>query len=686
MTSDSLNAKINLLEVIESFSPSEDIQNALLLTFNFDGLYLEDPERGLLESIWQRNCTNILVIRDSKAVIKHKQSQRYNVINASFSKRIFHSKLILLTSKSEVMALIGSANLTQNGLEKNLELVCDYHLTRKEGPVRIFEAIHAYLKNHVNKEIAMASAFSHKVFDDIVGDLGRFLDEAKLAHNDIDGLISFLHNYDEPLYNQILRTLPNKDLDALWIVSPFFDAEMSEKIDKREDALEYELINKIFESFSKKSQSQVRFYFQASAGNATCLPVELLKGYRSLIELYKKDPTALDQRALHAKMLIFFGHRSSGDSFITIVHGSANFTRAALLSKPPEGNAEIVMLTQISNTRVDPDKLEYYLDLNRLFCQVPDWNSLSGQQPHKIIASVVQVWEGLASIRDKITTIRIYFTVNSVDVKNVRIMLCNDQDEMTLGEAQYKPYELNSPEFKRSTETLMQVVNQTANISQLLYSTVRVDAFDSNGKLLGSGFGALNVDRPEEFYGTNLYSEDRLDSLIYTYGVRALSYSDVVRKINDICSRDNANPTPGPKHHADLDLFFRRIHIGLRGLKRKVELSKGSLIELRSVQRKLASWGTRAANGEDETLSREERLYLCDRILRTAKEITEITINARKVDKIPKIILKEEFIDKAEVMINFAERLNQDKDVGMVATNLRNKWQSLEKFAKSDSQ
>jgi hypothetical protein len=97
MTSDSLNAKINLLEVIESFSPSEDIQNALLLTFNFDGLYLEDPERGLLESIWQRNCTNILVIRDSKAVIKHKQSQRYNVINASFSKRIFHSKLILLT-------------------------------------------------------------------------------------------------------------------------------------------------------------------------------------------------------------------------------------------------------------------------------------------------------------------------------------------------------------------------------------------------------------------------------------------------------------------------------------------------------------------------------------------------------------------------------------------------------------
>jgi hypothetical protein len=79
-------------------------------------------------------------------------------------------------------------------------------------------------------------------------------------------------------------------------------------------------------------------------------------------------------------------------------------------------------------------------------------------------------------------------------------------------------------------------------------------------------------------------------------------------------------------------------------------------------------------------------LYLCDRILRTAKEITEITINARKVDKIPKIILKEEFIDKAEVMINFAERLNQDKDVGMVATNLRNKWQSLEKFAKSDSQ
>jgi hypothetical protein len=265
-------------------------------------------------------------------------------------------------------------------------------------------------------------------------------------------------------------------------------------------------------------------------------------------------------------------------------------------------------------------------------------------------------------------------------------MLCNDQDEMTLGEAQYKPYELNQPEFKQSTDTLMQVVNQTANILQLLYSTVRVDAFDANGKLLGSGFGALNVDRPEIFIGNKLYSEDRLDSQIYNYGVSAPSYIEIVRKINDICSRGKANQKLGPKHHADLDLFFRRIHIGLRGLKRQVELSNGSLIELGYVQRKLASWGTRAANGEDETLSGEERLYLCDRILRTAKEITEITINARKLDKTPKLILKEEFINKAEVISVFAERMNQDRDVGMVATNLLKKWQSLKMLAESDSQ
>ena len=43
-----LNATLNLQTTIDNFAAGEDVRHALLLTYTFDGLFLEDAERGLL--------------------------------------------------------------------------------------------------------------------------------------------------------------------------------------------------------------------------------------------------------------------------------------------------------------------------------------------------------------------------------------------------------------------------------------------------------------------------------------------------------------------------------------------------------------------------------------------------------------------------------------------------------------
>ena len=68
MISKMLNASLNLKTLIENFAPDDDLRHALLLTYNFDGGFLEDAEHGLLETLWRRNCENLIVVRDGKGM------------------------------------------------------------------------------------------------------------------------------------------------------------------------------------------------------------------------------------------------------------------------------------------------------------------------------------------------------------------------------------------------------------------------------------------------------------------------------------------------------------------------------------------------------------------------------------------------------------------------------------------
>ena len=690
MTNSELNGKLNLRDVIESFSPHADIQHALLLTYSFEGSYIEDQEQGLLQLIWQRDCTNIIVIRDCKAIIARKQSHRYNVVNASYSSRIFHPKLILLLSKSEALAIIGSANLTHGGLAKNLELSCEYHLTHDEGPHHIFEALHDYIRDYLRQELDKASSQERNAFDDLVSDLGHFLEDTRVVQNSSEGTLSFIHNYDKPIFDKILEILPGRELDALWIVSPFFESEAKSKSeDPDDDKLDDKLIAKVFKAFkfTRNQQHHMRIYFQASSSNTTALPLNLLKKFKQDIALYKKDPTAIDQRTLHAKMFVFIGRKPTGERFMTIVHGSANFTGAALLSKPPHGNAEIVIATQIPNADVVADSLADYLNLEQLFNYIENWDSLiQGISSPPIIKPIVQVWEGMIFLEKMI--VQVYFKLNSSKVKYIRVTLCGDQEELFLGDVDFSSGSKDYLEFQLPFGTI-KTIDPLGDLSQLPFYCVRLDVFDSNRNLLGIGEGALNVDRPELFRGNYLcrIGELSLANQIFNAGGgfnRRSTYSKMGLFIEKMLSN---KLTDGkgirPTHQANLDQFFSSVHTGLRGLRWEIEQSKGSLHVLGRDYRMLATWGIMATQ-EDQVLTPEMRLYLCDRIVRTVLEITEMVVQARNHDKKTTPILRDEFLIRAESIYDFVKCLQNDEDVGLAADNLLKRWYALKIMAEGD--
>lgn len=684
MAGPALNATLNLSETIGNFAAHSDIRHALLLTYNFDGPYLEDAEHCLLETLWQRNCENVLVIRDGgKVILGEKRSHRYRVMNAAYSTRVFHSKLILLVAESEVMAMIGSANLTRGGLATNLEIGHVYHLSRSAGPRRFFELLVNYLDKDLRRELEKTSPQQQAAYDLLVRDVKFFVQDVTADRSSVEPIL--LHNYHEPLLPQIARNLPGRHLDALWVVSPFFESD--QKSDDPTDVIDDTLLGQILDpqTFTPIATDTpwIHIYFHA-ANNATALPVNLLERYKSQITLYTRNCEKLDPRTLHAKLLVFIGRTSArrdAQPFVAVVHGSANFTRAALISVPPEGNAEIVVLTLLPRPAEVARKLADYFNLLDLFDQVHDWQSLQSQSPKPPPAKpAVHVWECLISLADKKVTV--FFEVKNANAQCAKMTLQDDKREHVLGHVQ-APFEssvtfdLPDDLFETRTEP---------GYRRLPYHYVLVEVFDANDLSLGASSGPINVDRPEEFFGDwqGQPVDLRLDNQIYLAGVgQRANYQAMRKQLERIINADTpAPPALLPTHQADLDLFFRRVHIGLRGLRWRVKQTPDSLYVRGDVLRQLARWVNQVVSdesGEVHTMpfSPEQKLYLCDRLIQAALECAAVTGKLPGLDRPVAAIVRREFIEQARAAVQYLDRWRRDPALGVFAQGILKRWNKL---------
>ena len=120
-------------DAIGGFAAGQAFRSVLLLTYSFDGAWLEEV---FVPDLFDRPVASALIIRDRNAVVKEAPSVRYHRADALYSNRIFHSKLGLFIAEDRALAVIGSANLTRGGLERNLELGSVFEVSPDGGPRR----------------------------------------------------------------------------------------------------------------------------------------------------------------------------------------------------------------------------------------------------------------------------------------------------------------------------------------------------------------------------------------------------------------------------------------------------------------------------------------------------------------------------------------------------------------------
>ena len=274
--------RISLRDEVGGFAHGEPLRAALLLTYCFDGAYLEE---AIIPELFSRTVNTALVIRDRRAVQKEALTVRYDRSDALFSQRVFHPKLILLVAENRALAIIGSANLTRGGIERNMELASRFELSLDDCSARrLFESLATYLAGPLRLEVR--------------GQALRDLDDTAVALREVINRSSkpekpaphhFLHNYDQSLWRQVLRKLPTRRLRRVLILSPFYEPDSASFVeeDPAFDESDKSIVHSLFQDFEfapKNGEKPVSFYFH-DPGASCALPIDKLLAKRDVISL-----------------------------------------------------------------------------------------------------------------------------------------------------------------------------------------------------------------------------------------------------------------------------------------------------------------------------------------------------------------------------------------------------------------
>jgi hypothetical protein len=612
--------RLLLRDAIGGFAPGQGFRAALLLTYSFDGRWIEE---GLVPDLFDRQVDTALVIRDGNALIRESPSVRYHRANAQYSKRVFHPKLVLLVADDRALAIIGSANLTRGGLERNLELASAYEISPEGGPRTLFEKIQAYLSGpllwEVSGSAAEALADMHVALGEVLGGVPKERNRSQL----------FLHNYERTLWDQILAQLPHRHVARVSIVSPFFEPNHVEPEDPRVQPRDESIFERLFKDLKFEQQSDVKpvtVYFQQSEGE-TQLPLDTLHRWKEQIDLRQRSATSDGARPLHAKLLVIEGSRGPRqEPYLIIVHGSPNFTSAALLSRPPEGNAEIAVLTVLPWKRNAHRQICAALQLDSLFGEVQTWNLLKHVAPERRPPSGLgsfQVCDALLHVKDR--KLLLTWRGATLGAKTACVLIELDGGLVSIGSVEL------GEDGKAEMDVPMLVHLDEEGLLSLNASLIRVELRDDRGKTLVGSVAPINVDCPDKFIGVFMVSHliTTLDAEIAHAGCGvSLTYREQKKILEQHrTKRKTKKEISVLTHQADLDRFFRNLHSGFKGLRARREALPDSEYTLRRTLKDLGRWCGDTVQTDCKVPSVECRVFLMDRLGREIEHLLE-TVNA----------------------------------------------------------
>jgi len=608
--------RLLLRDAIGGFAPGQGLRASLLLTFSFDGPWLEE---GLVPDLFDRQVSACLVIRDGNAIIREAPSVRYHRANAQFSTRVFHSKLLLLVADDRALASVGSANLTRGGLERNLELATVHEISPEGGPRALFEQVLAYLSGPLAQEVTGTAAAT-------LGDCRVALGEVlKGVPRDGERKQVFLHNYEKPIWDQVLALLPHRHVARATIVSPFFEPNKAEPEDPGIEPDDHGIFARLFTDlkFDAAAEKPVTVYFQQAEGE-TQLPIDKLRARQEMLDLRLRLATSDEARPLHAKLLVIEGARSGNrEPYVVAVHGSPNFTSAALLSRPPEGNAEMAVLTHLPWKRNSHAHVRAALQLDSLFGEVTDWDLLRhvAPKPRPLPApSAFRV--GDVSLRVADRRLVLSWKGATLGATRAHVLIELNGAWVSIGSV-----DLGEDERAELDVPLLAAMDDDGLLS-LQASRVRVELRDAEDRPVAASDAPINVDCPADFCGLAMVGPlmATLDEQIAHAGCGApMTYREQLKFLE----QHRTKRKKGEKeisvltHQADLDRFFRNLSAGFRGLRTRREALPNSEYTLRRTFKDLARWCHEAIHGESKVPTAECRVFLVDRLSREVELVLD---------------------------------------------------------------
>lgn len=314
---------IDLLSELRSIDPESKI---IATTYNFDQFVFEKH----IFPVFQNRTFPLLLLdyNQYQSMLSQFKTSRfaetkYFLVPVKI-KGSFHPKVVLSIGEDEVVLIIGSANLTPQGLATNAEICGSLTFDTEDvstqalvrDVVQFFTGLKEYISSepHRNEIEKTLSRFSFK--DDLIESEDTF----------------FLHNLEAPIFSQ-LRKIIDEDIDEIIVLSPFY----SSKVD---------IIKKFQDSFSET----ITFFFDPNNHN---FPVDEVQKYENRNKLKFFLINFHKNRSLHAKIVLFIGKKKSYCLF-----GSANFTEPGLLLTPKNGGNIECCILRAEN---DPGHFDYLI-------------------------------------------------------------------------------------------------------------------------------------------------------------------------------------------------------------------------------------------------------------------------------------------------------------------------------------
>ena len=229
---------------------------------------------------------------------------------------------------------------------------------------------------------------------------------------------------------------------------------------------------------------------------ATALRITKLKTFKASLNLQARLATSDDARRLHGKLLVLEGTGKKGrEPFLIALHGSPNFTSAALLTTPPEGNAELAILTRLPPRGGGANKVFTALELGDLFGPVSDWQSLHTKPltlpPHGDLASFV-LTDATLHVAGQTVTVSVRNLPQGAD--RFRLLAQVEGNWLPLAEGAWS----DGDTMSAPVSTLVSVDPET-RLHTLSAMCLRVEILGRDGGTLAYDDAPLNVDCPHQF-------------------------------------------------------------------------------------------------------------------------------------------------------------------------------------------